>query len=92
MSDILAFGTGMTVELGQYGAGWLGMTVGVAPRDEWSAEPETGGMRLEMGHFSVGSGWRGTGVAGEPVQWSVPQRPARARWVQSSGKPVDWED
>ena len=87
MSDILAFGTGMNIELGQHDAGWVGMTLDISPTD-WSVDPEPGGMQIELGFFSVGGN---TGVPAERVGWQQPQRPARVSWMRATGKPVDWE-
>jgi len=79
--NILAFGTGMELQLGQFGAGWLGMSLQPSSTSQWQQIFDEGGRSL--GYMAVPVSAR---------RWRIGQQVSHTSWFRTAATPVHWED
>ena len=81
--NIMCFGTGMEIMLGQFTAGWLGVSLAPSATWEWRQIYSEGGRSI--GYLAVTAAAR---------RWSSisGHRATHTSWFRTSATPVSWRE
>lgn len=78
--NIMMFGTGMELMLGQFAAGWLGVSLSPSSTWQWRQIFDQGGRSL--GYLAVTAAARRWSRAGHKV--------SHTSWFRTTATPVEW--